>query len=103
MNFTAWSHDGEWYGFRISKRERDTYFPHELKTVILELPYENKDGLIQIQVNVSNSFWNKCPELRSSRIRNWFNENGYPPPATTVPPRFTAEFINKNTLRFAKN
>lgn len=101
MNFTAWSHDGEWYGFRISKIERDAYFPRELEMVILELPYEN--GFTQIRVNVSNSFWDNCPELRGSRIRDWFNVNGYQPPTTIVPPKFTAEFINKNILRFAKN
>ena len=101
MNFTAWSHNSEWYGFRISKRERDAYFPRELKTVILELPYEN--GVTQIRVNVSNSFWGKCPELRGSKIRNWFNENRYLPPTTIMPPRFTAVFINENTLRFTKN
>ncbi|MDE6349566.1 MAG: hypothetical protein K2K67_01000 [Treponemataceae bacterium] len=96
MIFTAWSHEGEWYGFRASKEERNACFSHELKTVTLELPQRN--GIAQIKVNVSNSFWADCPELRGSKIRNWFNDNGYLPPKTIVPPKFTAKFINKTTI-----
>ena len=101
MTFTAWSHEGEWYGFRISKTERDSCFSRELQTVILELPHGN--GTVRIQVNVSPSFWKNCPELRSSKIRNWFNECGYSAPTTIKVPRFQAEFVNQNTIRIARN
>ena len=96
MTFSAWSHEGEWYGFRVSKSERNAYFSRELKSVILELPQGN--GTVRIQVNVSPSFWKKCSELRSSKIRNWFNECGYSSPTTIEVPRFHAEFVNQNTI-----
>ena len=101
MIFTAWSHDGEWYGLRISKKDRDEYFPKNIPVVNLELPLNNE--YIKIQVKVSSSFWNNCPELRGAKIRNWFNDCGYAAPNNTEPPKFQAVVVDETTIRILKN
>ena len=97
MTFTAWSHEGEWYGLRVSKKERNTYFSKQIEKIFLELPIKN--DFIRFKVNVTPSFWNNCPELRSAKIRNWFNACGYARPTTIEPLKFQASFITPNTIR----
>ena len=52
---------GAGYGIRINKEDRDRYFQKAWKEVIIIL-----DGK-EIKVNLSQSFWKKCTELRKKK------------------------------------
>ncbi len=65
---------GAGYRIRISKDDRDRYFRIEWDSVEIELETEEI-----IMVSLSNSFWNRCGELRSSKIGKWMLENRYAP------------------------
>lgn len=54
---------GTGYGIKISTEDRDRYFHKDWNFVEIEL----ENGEI-VRVNLSNSFWNRCAELRSSEI-----------------------------------
>lgn len=74
---------GAGYGIRLSKEDRDRYFKKEWDFVEIEL----EDGEV-VKVKLSNSFWNKCTELRSSKIGKWLLEMGYAPWPKGNPPKF---------------
>lgn len=54
---------GAGYGIRITRADRDRYFEKSWKSVIIELEGEGSIG-----VRLSDSFWENCIELRSSKI-----------------------------------
>ena len=74
---------GAGYGIRLSKEDRDRYFQREWDSVEIEL--ENGE---LVKVRLSNSFWRRCVELRSSKIGRWMLENGYAPWPKGSPPKF---------------
>ena len=84
---------GAGYGIRISKKDRDKYFRREWDFVEIEL--ENSEV---VRINLSNSFWKKCVELRSSKIGKWMLERSYAPWPKDNPPKF--ELVQVSERRF---
>ena len=84
---------GAGYGIRISKEDRDKYFRREWDFVEIEL----ENGEV-VRINLSNSFWKKCVELRSSKIGRWMLERDYAPWPKNNPPKF--ELVQVSERRF---
>jgi len=76
---SAWR--GGTYGIRISMQDRGI-FKREWREVILLL-----DGKRRVRVRISDSFWRRCPELRSKHIGEWLREKGLIPWPKGSPPK----------------
>ena len=57
---------GAGYGVCIKCKDRDKYFKKEWSSVTIEL-----EGEGEVEVNLSDKFWNNCPELRKKEIGKW--------------------------------
>ena len=77
---------GAGYGIRISLFDRDEHFRRVWSSVTLEL---GEDDVVQ--VNLSNSFWNRCSELRKKEIGKWMLDRGLAPWPKGYPPQFRLE------------
>jgi hypothetical protein len=51
---------GSGYGIRISREDREKYFQRVWDSVIVEF-----EGVKQVYIRLSDSFWRKCTELRT--------------------------------------
>ncbi len=86
---TAWNNgqhlrSGAGYGLRIGAQNRDRFFGSGWNHVTLYL-----EGYDQtVSVNITSSFWRRCPELRSKDIGRWLIQNGYAPWEKGDPPQF---------------
>ena len=105
ITLSGWYGGGKYgmFGLRVSVKDRELFCG--LTKVELELP--NPHGKSRrIQINLSPSFWRKCPELRSRVIGEWMSERGdcylrklQPwPEGKGHPPKYKAE-ITGNRLR----
>ena len=73
---------GAGYGVRISSfSDRDKYFKRDWDKVLIEL-----EGNGEIEVNISQSFWSGCCELRSAKIGSWMIKNNLAPWPKGIPP-----------------
>jgi len=86
---------GAGYGIRISKKDRDKYFRREWKFIEIDLESE------VVRVELSNSFWRNCTELRSSKIGKWLLDRDYAPWSKGNPPKL--ELIPVSERRFKLN
>lgn len=90
---TGWK--GGTFGFRVSKQDQGLF--RELSKVRLELP--NPDGgFCQIEIELSQSFRQKCPEFRNKKIGEWMSWRGDYPWPKGHPPKYKAE-VTGNSLR----
>ena len=92
MLVSAWnngdySKTGAGYGLRISKKDKIRYFKQSWEKVIVVL-----DGQ-EVHVNLTDSFWRNCKELRSQKISQWLIEKGHNKWRKGKPPKFTLELI----------
>jgi hypothetical protein len=87
---------GSGYGIRISRKDRDRFFRSSWESVTLELD----SGEIFV-VKITDSFWRKCTELRSSKIGKWFLEKGLAPWPKGKPPRFTLKPVKDQYFRLS--
>ncbi len=62
------------YGIRIRKPDRDTLFSRTWSYV--ELIIEDK---YRIRVEITDSFWRKCSELRHEFFKHYFREKEFNP------------------------
>ena len=102
---SGWHGGGEngMFGLRVSVKDRELF--RGLPRVNLELPGSHGKSR-RIRINLSPSFWRKCPELRSREIGEWMSERGdcHPrrrtpwPGGKGRPPKYEAE-IRENSLR----
>lgn len=89
---TGWK--GGTFGFRVSKQDQELF--RELSKVKLELP--NPDGgFCQIEIKLSQSFQQKCPEFRNKKIGEWMSRRGDYPWPKGHPPKYKAE-VTGNSL-----
>ena len=79
---------------KIEGHNRDKYFDRSWSTVIIEL-----EGGEPAEVQLSQSFWHRCSELRSAEIGRWLLTAGAAPWPTGSPPRIAVLQIEGN--RFA--
>lgn len=79
------SSTGAGYGLKIrSAAERDRYFDRNWKAVEVHLPNWNQPIFVSID---NDSFWNKCPELRSAAIGRWLIDHSLAPWLKGCPPK----------------
>ena len=88
---------GGGYGIRISKNHRDQYFNKSWKTINIEF-----DDRPSATVNISKSFWHKCPELRSSEIGKWMLDKGLAPWPKGKPPKLKLIIIGQRRFKLSK-
>jgi len=91
MLATAWR--GGTYGIRIGAEDRAQYFKREWVSVIVEI------GDQAHTLNLSPSFWNRCPELRSVVIERWLRAQGHLPWPKGEPPQFELTPLGGNRFR----
>lgn len=65
----------------MTQLERDRNFDKSWDDVLIEL-----DNGVTARVNVSDSFWRRCPELRSADIGRWLLSSGVAPWLRGSPP-----------------
>lgn len=66
---SAWSNGKNVFGINLINGLRDKLF--DKKWTFIELSIENKTSF---KINLSDSFWKNCNELRDSKIKDWFEE-----------------------------
>ena len=85
---------GAGYGIRISKDNRKKYFKEEWTNVIVDI-----EGEVTVSVNLTNSFWKKCSELRSSMIGKWMIESKLAPWIKGKPPKMKLYPLESNRFK----
>ncbi len=88
---------GSGYGIKIPKNYRDQYFNKNWESVDIEF-----DDRPWITVNVSESFWRKCTELRSSAIGKWMLDEGLAPWPKGKPPKLKLIVIGQRRFKLSK-
>lgn len=89
MIVSAWSNGdpnnetGTGYGIRLNKGQRNRFFEEDWNCVIIKLKNN-----VSIEVNLSDSFWKNCTELRSSDIGEWLLESDLAPWGDKKPPNW---------------
>jgi hypothetical protein len=71
MEATAWK--GATYGVRVGRANAESYFQMTWAFIEVEL-----DGEIHC-VKLPDSFWRKCPELKSAAIGRWLRKHQLAP------------------------
>jgi hypothetical protein len=99
MKVTAWSNGspartGAGYGLRISTADRDRFFKRSWSQVVVDLP----DGTSAV-INLSDSFWRGCSELRSAAVGRWLLHARLAPWPRGAPPSLTLTLLEDD--RFA--
>ena len=99
MKVTGWSNgsptkSGSGYGIRISQMDRDQNFNRQWKKVEIDL-----EGTYVIEIKITDSFWRKCTELRSSELGSWLIRKGHAPWQRGKPPKFNLLSIGNGKFR----
>jgi hypothetical protein len=94
MIVSAW-YGGGGYGLRILESEVSLYFRPEWTEVTVKLPDEPEP----VTINLTESFWSSAPELRSSRIKAFFERHDLIPWEKQKPPHFELEPLGGAAFR----
>jgi len=91
MVWTAWKNreharSGTSYGFRVSRADRDRVFEDSWSSAMIDLSGAKEAR--PVEVILKASFWDRCPELVSQDIRQWFFDSGLAPWEFGHPPKF---------------
>jgi hypothetical protein len=95
MIVSAWSDGGGGYGFRVLEADISLYFRPEWDSIMLHLPDENNP----VRIPLTSSFWTSAPELRSLRIRSFFERYGVVPWVKKRPPHFELVPLGEGAFR----
>lgn len=102
MKVTAWNRgdhrpDGNGYGLKIDRLDRDRYFIRAWGAILLELEGESEPVAVNID---KDSFWGTtCRELISVRIGRWLIRNRLAPWKKGNPPQLFLEPTGDNQFR----
>ncbi|MCK4416801.1 MAG: hypothetical protein KAV99_01370 [Candidatus Latescibacteria bacterium] len=88
---------GAGYGIRVTREHRDRYFERGWPSVTIELDKEN-----MVKVDLSDSFWRGCTELRSARIGKWMLDRGLASWPKGIPPGLKLEPIGNRQFRLSR-
>ena len=88
---------GSGYGVKLSPEDRERWFEREWSSVILHI-----EGGDEVHVNVSQSFWRGCPELRHRRIGQFLVAEGLAPWKKRKPPRVKLEPLGGRHFRLSR-
>ncbi len=98
MIVSAW-HDGHGsYGLRVAGDGVGLWFRPEWKWVTVHLPGEQLPAAIAL----TPSFWKSNPELRSPRLRRFFESEGLVPWSKNRPPQFELEPVGGGVFRLRR-
>ena len=104
MVVTAWNNgghhsDGNGYGLKIKKIDRNTLIQKSWNSIILEMEHESP-----ITLNISKkSFWGEsCREVISKEIGMWLIKHKLAPWKKGKPPKFNLVPIEKNLFRLER-
>jgi len=95
MIVSAWHDGGGGFGLRVQEDNVSLYFRPEWTEVTLHLPGQSSP----VRVPLTASFWTSSPELRSPRIRTFFERNGLIPWEKNRPPHFELEPLRGGDFR----
>ncbi len=95
MIVSAWHDGGGGYGLRVPEGEVSLFFRPEWESVTLHLPGEPDP----VAIPLTSSFWSSAPELRSARIRRFFERHGVIPWQKSRPPHFELEPLGDGVFR----
>jgi hypothetical protein len=95
-NNGAWHASGAGYGIKIDLDDRNHFFQKTWSDVQIELP-----SGVTTTVNISESFWSRCSELRSQAIGQWMIALGLAPWKTGAPPVLRLEPARGRVFRLA--
>jgi hypothetical protein len=73
------------YRLYVGFPNRDRFFSKHWKKITVEIEGEPHP------IELSDCFWKKCPELRSSVIRDWLGRKGLLTWPSRKPPKFELE------------
>lgn len=93
---TAWH--GATYGLRISKNDRSSFVDRDVQIVQLFLPGVG-DPII---LNVRQTFWTTCPEVRSGEIGRYFERCGLLPWPKGRPPRINLRRLGPTSFEIVE-
>lgn len=102
MIVKAWNNgchheNGNGYGLKVKKRDRDAYFRRDWKVILLEL--EGESEIVEINID-KDSLWNaNCRELISVRIGRWLKKNNLASWEKWKPPELKLFWIHENKFR----
>lgn len=93
MQVSAWNDGGTTFGLRVGAPNRDRFFKREWDEIHLEI-----EGVTH-RLPITESFWKKCPEIRSPVIRDWLKERRALEWPTRKPPRMEMVHLGGNRFR----
>ncbi len=95
---SGWTGGQSGLGFKMSKANRNSYFPKNIKKITIHLSKSNKT--ISVDLSNKHGFWNKCPELANVETKAWLLQNGYERGGKLwkhgYPPKFTLTKIKSD-------
>ncbi len=90
LEYGKQSKNGAGYGIRVTKEQRDDHFKKKWDEIILH----TKEKVFK--VNISDSFWRNCTELRSKQIGQFLFNQGLAVWEKGNPPKLELLYISKN-------
>lgn len=93
MEATGWK--GATYGVRVGRTNVDSYFQKTWAFIEVEL-----DGEVH-RVKLPDSFWRKCPELKSAAIGRWLRRHELAPWPKGDPPKLKLSPLEGNRFRLS--
>ena len=79
------------YGIKFAADDRDRYFDQSWDHVVVDL-----DGVGPTNINLSESFWRRCSELRSADVGRWLLDSGAAPWPKQNPTRIVVTPVDGN-------
>ena len=87
-------HSPAGYGIKFTADDRDRYFERSWDSVVVDL-----DGAGPTAINLSDSFWRRCSEVRSADVGRWLLASGAAPWPKQNPAKIVVTPVDGN--RFA--
>jgi hypothetical protein len=85
------------YGIRVGKPNREAYFDPSWSTIQVDI-----EGTWH-EFELTNGFWNDCPEFRGRAIRQWLERNHLLSWSRQKPPRAHLLPVDSNRFRLILN
>jgi hypothetical protein len=101
VDVTAWKNGpfgsvGLIFGIRVGARNAEQFFEKQWTNVVV------KFGQSSVEVKLSRSFWQNCPELRHSAFEEWMRTLRLIPWKPHHPPMMTLTSLGGNRFRLGR-
>jgi hypothetical protein len=94
MTCSAWK--GGTFGIRVGKANVHKYFQKNWSSIVVII-----DGRTHL-FNLSKTFWNNCPEIRSNAIGVWLHKHGLDCWPKGKPPKVKLMRLSSNKFKLVK-